>query len=393
MASAAARRLPTAIAVAAVSLCCAAGALGRAYVPPHHHIFSGLTGGKTIDAYERMVGKHPPVFEVYMTWNTPTQWLADRTNTARVRLGIHISTAAGYGRAGVISPGAIAAGASDRFLLQLNHNLAFSRRVIYVRLMAEMNGHWNAYAAFNADGSSRGPANSAHSYIKAWRRTVLIVRGGSVARINRRLRGEGLPRIQTPLHRRKKLPRPKVAFLWVPQDAGSPDTAQNSPAAYWPGGPYVDWVGTDFYAASPNFGQLSRFYGQFAGKPFVLSEWGLYGFDDPVFVRQVFAWVRSHPRVRMLNYYQGFSASSPANLARYPSSRRVLRHELRSRRFLAYAPEYAHPRHRRPAPPEQPPPQPPTPGPPPGPPPPGGTTTGPCLTPLPICLPPLQGSP
>ena len=42
-----------------------------------------------------------------------------------------------------------------------------------------------------------------------------------------------------------------------------------------------------------------------------------------------------------------FDAEDPENLAHYPASRRALRQELRSRRYLAYPPEYAHPRRRR----------------------------------------------
>jgi hypothetical protein len=114
---------------------------------------------------------------------------------------------------------------------------------------------------------------------------------------------------------------------------------------------------------------------------------GLYGWDDPAFVHDVFAWVRAHARVRMLNYYQGFSPSDPENLAHYPGSRRALRHELRPRRYSAYPPEYAHPhrrRHHRP-PPERPP-QPPSPGIPPTPPTPPVPPV-PCAPLVGICLP------
>jgi hypothetical protein len=192
---------------------------------------------------------------------------------------------------------------------------------------------------------------------------------GKVALIDRRLRVLGLPAIAV-APRSATVPSPRVAFLWVPQDAGSPEIAANAPAAYWPGAAYVDWVGTDFYASYPNFAQLDQFYSEFSGKPFVLSEWALYGADDPRFVHALFAWARARPRVRMLNYYQGFTSASPASLAHYPASGAALAAELRAKRYLAYPPEYAHPvKHRRGSPPvpEQPP-LPPAPGPAPGPP-------------------------
>jgi hypothetical protein len=341
-------------------------ASARAYLPPSGHVFAGLTGGTSISSFERMVGKHPPVFETFMTWNTPTSWLASPDSGFRSRLALHIGTSTGYGKPGVISPRGIALGGSDSFLVTLGANLAHSGRIVYVRLMGEMNGYWNAYAPFNADGSSRGPQNSSRAFVQAWRRTVLILRGGSVARINRRLRSLHLPRLRAGASGRgARLAQPKLAFLWVPQDAGSPDIPANAPAKFWPGRAYVDWFGTDFYASYPNFGQLGGFYSRFTGKPFVISEWALYGSDQPSFVHALFAWARSHPRLRMLNYYQGFTASSPANLARYPQSQAALRGELRAKRFLAYPPEFAHPAPGKHKPPK--PPQPPKPGPPPNP--------------------------
>ena len=50
-------------------------------------------------------------------------------------------------------------------------------------------------------------------------------------------------------------------MLWVPQVApGDPDMAGNQPSDYWPGRPWVDWVGTDFYSFAPNFSGLDAFY-------------------------------------------------------------------------------------------------------------------------------------
>jgi len=103
-----------------------------------------------------MVGKHPPVFEDYLTYNTPSNWLSGRDPNFRSRLGIELSTSKGYGQPGVISPQGIADGGADAFLVSLNHNLAHSRRVFYVRIMGEMDAWWNAYSAYNGDGSFRG---------------------------------------------------------------------------------------------------------------------------------------------------------------------------------------------------------------------------------------------
>jgi hypothetical protein len=253
----------------------------------------------------------------------------------------------------------------------MNRNLAHSGRIFYIRIMGEANGYWNPYCPFNADGSAR-PGNSTSDYRQAWRRTVLILRGGSLQRIDSKLHALGLPAVRTKLRRSASLPRPKVTFIWAPQTSGDPNLAANEPGQFWPGSQYVDWVGTDFYEGD-NFTYLNDYYNRFSGKPFDLGEWGVYVRDDPSFVQQVFTWVRNHSRLRMFNYYQGFDPHGRASLSHYPQSAAALRRAVHNGKFPQYAREYAHPpppkhhhhHHHHPPPP---PPKPPKPGPPPTPP-------------------------
>ena len=140
---------------------------------------------------------------------------------------------------------------------------------------------------------------------------------------------------------RARLPRPKVSFLWVPQVAGAPNIAANSPRAYWPGGRYVDWVGTDFYSKFPNWSGLARFYASYPRKPFAFGEWAVWGSDDPGFVNAFFSWARRHPRTRMLMYNQGNLTDGPFRLHHFPRARRALRGKLADPRFVPYAPEYS----------------------------------------------------
>jgi hypothetical protein len=144
-----------------------------------------------------------------------------------------------------------------------------------------------------------------------------------------------MPKLRT----RVELPRPKIAMLWVPQVAGAPDVRGNQPRDYWPGGRYVDWVGTDFYANAPNFAGLGRLYRAYPRKPFLFGEYALWGIDDPGWVNHLFGWVGSHHRTRMLIYNQGLSASAPFRLWRYPKAAAALRQRLASPRYPAYAPE------------------------------------------------------
>ena len=244
---------------------------------------------------------------------------------------LHISTAQNYGIPEVISPRAIARGEGDDYLLALNRRIAEAGEPVYVRLMAEMNQTNNAYCAFNADGSSRGRTHSTAAFKDAWRRAALILRGGSIATINAKLKKLGLPYVQGAI---EDLPEPQVSLLWVPQTEGTPNLAANSAAAYFPGDEYVDWVGTDFYSRFPAFAKLDRFYAQYPTKPFVFGEWAMWGADMPSFVTQFFNWINAHKRVRMLLYNQGANPNGPFRLNSHPKARKQIRKALRNPRFL-----------------------------------------------------------
>ena len=338
------RRLLLAGALATALSCWAALAPSRAaampLLPPGHGVFTGLSGGSS-QAFQQQVGKHAAVDGVFVTWGRSLDSAFGQAHANHARLMLHISTAQGYGAPEQITPLGIAQGAGDGYLLALTRRIAQDGEPVYIRLLPEMNQANNAYCAFNADSSSRGNAHSTASFRQAWRRAVLVLRGGPVAAIDQRLRALGLP----PLHglaATAVLPRPPVAFLWVPQTAGSPETAANSAEAYYPGDAYVDWVGTDFYSLYPNFSGLQRFYGEHPGKPFVFGEWALWDGDDPGWVDQLFAFIGSHARVRMALYNQGERNEGPFRLSRYPSSRREIRRLIAAPRFLAYAPEWQH---------------------------------------------------
>jgi hypothetical protein len=193
-----------------------------------------------------------------------------------------------------------------------------------------MNQANNGYCAYNHNGSSRGPSHSTQAFKQAWRRATLILRGGPIASINAALDRMGLP----PVDLAEDLPQPQIAMLWVPQTEGTPNTRANRARAYWPGGRYVDWVGTDFYSKFPNFTDLETFYKDFPNKPFVFGEWALWDGDSPGFVRRFFSWVNSHKRVRMLLYNQGNTSGGPFRLSRYPESRKAIKKALKRKRFL-----------------------------------------------------------
>jgi hypothetical protein len=324
--------------VLALALLLAPAGVARAstYLPPPGKVFAGVSGGG-ISSFDTATGMHSPVLQSFAAWDATGTGYLTSAHHAGARSMIHISTKSMSGRE-AITPRAIAMGHGDAHLLYLNRTMASSRQVVYVRLMAEMNGSWNPYSAYNANGTLRGRSHSTGNFKKAWRRVALVLRGGDVAVLNTRLRRLGMPRLRGPSG---TLPAPSVSFVWDPEVWGDPNVAGNAARAYWPGAAYVDWVGTDFYSKFPNYRGLNAFYDEFRGKPFAFGEWALWGRDDPAFVRGLFAWIHTHKRVRMVMYNQGTDVSrSPFVLARYPHSAAALRQELASPLFAPMAPEF-----------------------------------------------------
>jgi hypothetical protein len=326
--------------VIAARLVIVSAASAATFAPHFGKVWNGMTGTNSTSAYERRVGKHVAVRGQFVLWGSSFRWAIREAIADRSRPLLHVSTASGQRESEVISPRGIARGQGDDFLVELNGRLAQYGRPVYLRWLGEMNNCDNAYAPRRCDGSWRGSWHSPRSFRQAWRRAVLIVRGGDVATINRELAALGMPPVDTDV---VALSTPRVAFIWSPMTRGSPMIPGLRPGLFWPGAKYVDWVGTSFYSKYPNFRFLTPYYKRFAAryhKPFALIEWALWGSDDPSFVRNVFAWISSHRRTQMISYNQENLSNGPFVLARYPHSAAVIRRKISSPRFLAWAPEW-----------------------------------------------------
>jgi hypothetical protein len=218
-----------------------------------------------------------------------------------------------------LAPAAIAHGRGDTFLLALNQAVAAWGKPIYVRPLAEMNGAWNSYCAYNRDGSSRGPRYSTREFRKAFARIYLIVHGDPAA--NAKLARLGLPPVNGTLTR-----APDVQVIWNPQGYGSPNLRANSAAAYYPGNPYVDVVGDDLYDIryKAEWAAADALYRAHRSKPFAFPEWGLWGIDDPGFVQTMAHFVRTHRRTALISYFNG-RPGSVFDIASKPRSRAAYR--------------------------------------------------------------------
>jgi len=226
---------------------------------------------------------------------------------------------------GQSSPGAFVRGDFDGLLTVTSQEVNSVGAPVWIRPVPEMNGHWSEWAAFDRSGRPRGADFSTAKFKQAFRRIALIMRGGPVGRINRRLRALGMPPLRGGA---TDLPASgKVALLWNPQGQGSPNIAGNQPRDFWPGAEYVDYVGNDLYEirGKAYWPGMDALYDDFR-KPYVISEWAPWGYDSPGFVRQMFAWVAAHPRTVGLVYFnKGWSGgggtfelrTKPQSLAAY----------------------------------------------------------------------------
>jgi hypothetical protein len=225
-----------------------------------------------------------------------------------------------------ITPRAIARGKGDRYLFAFSRAIHRWGKPIIIRPMPEMNGHWNYYCAYNANGTRRGAAHSQRSFRRAFKRLYLILHGGDRATINRQLDRSGLPHIHVDL---AENPAPTLRVLWNPQGYGSPRVHGNRAAAYYPGGRYVDIVGNDLYDIRYRYAwkaNLALFH-RYPNKPYAIGEFGLWGIDDPAFIRRIGRFIRRHHRVKLAVYFKS-QKGSIFDLGSKPRSRAAYRNTI-----------------------------------------------------------------
>jgi hypothetical protein len=229
-----------------------------------------------------------------------------------------------YGATQTATSRGIALGQNDRFLFQLNAVVArWPGTRFYVRPFPEMNAHWSGTCAYNRDGTRRDAAHSTQWTRKAFARIAVVLRGGSRDVVSASLAKLGLPGIAADL----PVTTPKLRMVWNPQGFGAPDVAGNSAQAYYPGDAYVDVVGDDLYdmpGHGATWSAAQKLYDAHPSKAFAFPEFGLWGFDDPQFIRRMATWVRQHRRVEFVSYFSG-RPGSIWDLATKPASRSAYR--------------------------------------------------------------------
>jgi hypothetical protein len=287
--------------------------------------FLGVLGSKS--RFQTLTGQRSTVGHVILGWNQGYSWgtpLSALVSQYGPMPMIGIGTDSYPSGREVITPQAIALGAGDGYLYALNRAISQWARPIYLRPFGEMNGHWNLYCAYTASGRAKGGSHTTAWFRKAFARVYLLTHGGPLTTINARLRRLGLPLVRTDLATN---PYPILRVIWNPQGAGSPDVPGNRSQAYYPGDRYVDVVGDDLYDIGfrPQWAANERLYRAHPQKPYAFPEWGLWGIDDPAFVRAMARFVRTHGRVELLSWFNGDRPGGTFDLATKPASRRTYR--------------------------------------------------------------------
>ena len=283
-------------------------------------ILLGLHGDPA--RFQNQTGQHTQVVHTFVTFSQTAGLERVVADSGPVPM-LALNTGA-YGAHETATPRGIATGQVDDFLFRLNGLIAdFAGDRFYVRPLPEMNAYWEASSAYNQNGTRRDAAHSTAWNRKAFARIAVILRGGVQADVNAKLAKLGLPGISRDL----PVTTPKLRLVWNPQGFGAPDLPGNSAQAYYPGDAYVDVVGDDLYdirGHGATWAAAQSLYAAHPAKAFAFPEWGVWGFDDPQFIRDMAKWVHTHRRTELIAYYAG-KPGSVFDLASKPASRAAYR--------------------------------------------------------------------
>jgi hypothetical protein len=304
--------LAAAAAILALAVSSAGGTGEHAAAGPTRLL--GISGD--LPRFRDQTGQDSQVHQAFLGWGQGVSWgspFAVLLQSFGPIPMLHLGTD-GRNRKEAINPGRIAAGQGDGYLIALNRAIAEWNKAVYIRPLAEMNNAGTLYAGYRPNGQPKGAQYAPQTYAKAFARIYLILHGGSLDVVNRRLGALGLP----PVRGGELLPNPfpRLRVLWSPLASDAPRVPGNAAARYYPGRTYVDVEGGDIYDerltdTAPWAGLEALFRAARAhGKPFAVPEWGLSGVDDPAFVRHMCSFAKTHPATELFAFYESRAGSS-----------------------------------------------------------------------------------
>ena len=198
------------------------------------HPLLGITGN--LARFKSQTGQDSSVDQAFLGWDQGlsygTPFAAFFPTLAPIPM-IHLGTK-GKNLLEAITPGGIASGTGDSYLIALNHAIAGWGKAIYVRPMAEMNNAGNFYSGYAASGQPRDAAHSPATYRKAFARIYLILHGGTASAIDARLKAA---RDGSSARRGDLLvnPFPTLRVVWSPLASSNPRVAGQRGRGVLPG--------------------------------------------------------------------------------------------------------------------------------------------------------------
>jgi mannan endo-1,4-beta-mannosidase len=245
-----------------------------------------------VSAFRARTGVRPAVVVYYSGWREPFQArFAETVARHKAAPLVQIDPTG-------ISLTAIASGQYDAYLRAYAAAVrAFGHRVI-ISFGHEMNATWYPWGYGHAS-----PA----AFVAAWRHIVTVFRAGGAR---------------------------NVTWLWtvnvIDRHIGIP-----SPARWWPGRSYVDWVGIDGYYSKPSwqfaalFGPTIKAVRALTLDPVLISETAAPAANQPAKIADLFAGIRAYGLLGFIwfdaNKAQDWRISSPAAFAAFRRGARALK--------------------------------------------------------------------
>jgi PKD repeat protein len=288
----------------------------------------GVTGNTA--RFKSQTGQTSVVDQIFLGWGQGSTFGSPFASLFPTLAPVPMLALGTKGKGGneAITPGDIASGKGDDYLVALNQAIATWNNGIYVRPLAEMNNAANPWAGYSASGQPRDAAHSPATFKKAFARIYLILHGGSTSAVNSKLQQLGMPPVQG--GDLFPNPFPRLRIVWSPLASDNPRVPGNAAAQYYPGGAYVDVEGGDIYDerltdTAPWQGLESLYSASRShGKPFAVPEWGLLQVDDPAFVQHMCTFLKTHAATEVAVFYESRPGSS-FDLGSRPKSRAAYR--------------------------------------------------------------------
>jgi beta-mannanase len=172
-----------------------------------------VNGKENLSSFQTMIGKKLAVVLCYVHWPAPfpsaeADAVSANGSTPLITWEPWITHPSG-------TLEAIASGSYESYVKEFLRAARDWGKPVLLRFAHEMNGNWYPWDGFH-NGESDGP----EKYQRAWLYLYNV---------------------------RQALKADNVKLVWCPNNANQPTAPWNTPAAYYPGDQYVDWIGMDGY--------------------------------------------------------------------------------------------------------------------------------------------------